>query len=242
MAGQDPTDPTPAVRKLMDRRRLLQTAGAGAVVAVISGCSYTRAGDDKDAAARAEIRPDGKPRLPPGQYLLKALRPMGGDQGNPDPTAFRLKIYGEVSHPFELNYAGLLGEHPVEQQADVHCVTRWSMFDGLWKGVRIQHLAKLAGVKDSAQFVIFEAAYGYTSNVPLEYAMRANSMVTYRLNGDPFPEEHGAPVRALVPDLYFWKSAKWLTGIRFSAVDEPGYWERHGYNNHADPWKEERFG
>ena len=89
--------------------------------------------------------------------------------------------------------------------------------------------------------MIFEAAHGYTANVPLSYATADNALVTYRLNGKPFATEHGAPVRGLVPDLYFWKSAKWLTGIRFSKEDEPGYWETRGYNNHADPWKEERY-
>jgi DMSO/TMAO reductase YedYZ molybdopterin-dependent catalytic subunit len=112
---------------------------------------------------------------------------------------------------------------------------------GLWKGVQIATLAEKAGVTSEARFVIFEAAHDYTANAPLKEATADTAMVTYRLNGKPLALEHGAPVRGLVPDLYFWKSAKWLTGIRFVKIDEPGYWETRGYSNHADPWKEERY-
>ena len=90
--------------------------------------------------------------------------------------------------------------------------------------------------------MIFEAAHGYTANVPLAEATARNVLVTHQLNGRPFQRRHGAPVRGLVPDLYFWKSAKWLTGIRFVTRDEPGFWETRGYHNHADPWREERYG
>ena len=87
----------------------------------------------------------------------------------------------------------------------------------------------------------FEAAHGYTSNVMLRDALAPNVMIAQKLEGAPLPRAHGGPLRAVVPQLYFWKSAKWLTGIRFVAHDEPGYWETRGYNNHADPWREERY-
>ena len=90
--------------------------------------------------------------------------------------------------------------------------------------------------------MIFEAAHGYTANVPLKEALAPGVMVTYRHQGQPLGRPHGPPVRGLVPDLYFWKSAKWLTGIRFVTRDQPGYWETRGYHNHADPWTEERYG
>jgi DMSO/TMAO reductase YedYZ molybdopterin-dependent catalytic subunit len=90
--------------------------------------------------------------------------------------------------------------------------------------------------------VIFEAAHGYTANVPLREALGPQIMVVRELAGAPLPRAHGGPLRALVPHLYFWKSAKWLTGIRFVARDEPGYWETRGYHNHGDPWREERYG
>ena len=104
----------------------------------------------------------------------------------------------------------------------------------------LETLARRVGVRDTARHVIFEAAAGYTANVHLGEALAPNVMITWALDGRPLTRPHGPPVRALVPDLYFWKSAKWLTGIRFVRRDAPGYWERRGYHNHADPWREER--
>ena len=128
-----------------------------------------------------------------------------------------------------------------ELNADVHCVTGWSLLGSAFIGVKVALLAEKAAVKSTARHVIFEAAHGYTANVRLGEATAANVLVTHRMDGRPFAKKHGAPVRGLVPDLYFWKSAKWLTGIRFVSRDQPGYWEVRGYNNHADPWLEERY-
>jgi DMSO/TMAO reductase YedYZ molybdopterin-dependent catalytic subunit len=130
----------------------------------------------------------------------------------------------------------------VEETCDVHCVTRWTVLDARFEGVRLMDLAERAGVKKSARYVIFEAAEGYTSNVRLREALAPNVLIAHKHQGKPLSLAHGAPVRAVIPDLYFWKSAKWLTGIRFSARDEPGYWEVRGYHNHGDPWKNERHG
>jgi DMSO/TMAO reductase YedYZ molybdopterin-dependent catalytic subunit len=116
------------------------------------------------------------------------------------------------------------------------------MLDSRWRGVQVAHLAKLAKVRDSARHVIFEAAHGYTANVRLAEALAPSVLVAHQHDGKPLTRPHGPPARSLVPDLYFWKSAKWLTGIRFVRKDQPGYWETRGYHNHADPWKEERYG
>jgi DMSO/TMAO reductase YedYZ molybdopterin-dependent catalytic subunit len=99
----------------------------------------------------------------------------------------------------------------------------------------------LVKVKENASFVIFEAASGYTSNIPISEARKKNVILAHSFFGRELPRAHGAPVRALVPDRYFYKSAKWLEGIKFTAQDDPGYWERQGYSNSADPWREERF-
>jgi DMSO/TMAO reductase YedYZ molybdopterin-dependent catalytic subunit len=147
-----------------------------------------------------------------------------------------------VKNPFVLDYAGLLKLPQTETAADVHCVTGWSLLGALYKGVLISTLAEKAGVKGDVRHVVFEAAHGYTSNVPFKEAIGPTDLITYRMNGKPFAIENGAPVRALVPDLYFWKSAKWITGVKFVVDDEPGYWEVRGYHNHADPWREERYG
>jgi DMSO/TMAO reductase YedYZ molybdopterin-dependent catalytic subunit len=224
----------------MSRRTFLRGAAAGTIV-VAAGGTYVLASDEATRRARAEKRPDGRPRLPPNQYLLARLRPMGGTEGDPSPGAFRLKVHGEVESPFEITFAELLAMPQTEQSCDVHCVTQWTMLDSKWTGVKVADLAARAKPKPTARHVIFEAAFGYTSNVLLHEALAPNVLVAHKHDGEPLARPHGAPVRALVPDLYFWKSAKWLTGIRFVARDVPGYWETRGYNNHADPWKEERY-
>lgn len=231
------------VRRAADRRRFLAYAAAGTVVVALGGYLYTLTGpgDEEVVEANHQVLPDGRPRVPPGQRVIRRLKPMGGAEGDPSPSAFRLKVYGEVEHPFELDYAELLALPQADQVCDVHCVTRWSVLDSRWTGVRVADLAKKAKVRPGARHVIFEAAYGYTTNVPLDEALQPTVLVAHRLYGDPLESKHGSPVRALVPSLYFWKSAKWLTGIRFSQEDEPGYWEVRGYHNHGDPWNEERY-
>ena len=234
-------DRYPELQKAWDRRQFIRSAAVGTAFMAFGGALVRIAGDDLSKEARAEKRTDGKNRLPPGQRALQALRPMGGAEGDGEVRNFRLRVHGAVKAPFEIDYAGLLQLPQVEKQADVHCVTGWSLLGGLWKGVQIATLAEKAQVKSEARFVIFEAAHGYTANAPLKEATADTAMVTYRLNGKPLALQHGAPVRGLVPDLYFWKSAKWITGVRFVRNDEPGYWEVRGYHNHADPWKEERY-
>lgn len=229
------------------RRRFLHRLGAGAAALAVSRLTAGCGSAEKDAGlppdpATLAPRADGRPRIPPGQQLRPGLKDMGGQPGNPHPSDFVLRVHGAVKRPFELSYEELLALPRTEQECDVHCVTGWTVLDSHWTGVRLQELAEKAGVKSSARHVIFEAAHGYTANVPLAEALKPNVLVAYRYGGDPLSEAHGAPVRSLVPDLYFWKSAKWLTGIRFTEEDEPGYWEVRGYHNHGDPWLEERYG
>ena len=221
------------------RRRFLQTAGAGTVVAALGGL-YVLVG--RADPVYAEDRPDGRKRVPPGQIVLSQLRDMGGKQGDPKRSAWKLRVYGEVDSPFELDFRSMLEMPQTTQTADVHCVTGWSVIGHSWKGVRLSEIAERAGVRKSARYVIFSAPGGYSANVPLREAMRDNAMIAHRMNGKSMPRPHGAPVRMLVPDLYFWKSAKWLTAIEFTKRDRPGYWERRGYHNRGNPWKEERFG
>ncbi len=228
------------LRAAIARRRFIQQAAAGTIIVAFGGGLFVIA-EDLTRAAHAAPRTDGRPRVPPGQRLISALKPMGGEPGDPSLAKFRLKVHGEVESPFELDFASLLALPQVAQTCDVHCVTSWTMLDAKFKGVSVKALAERAKLKPSARHVIFEAAHGYTSNVPLREALKPNVLVAHELDGKPLPRTHGGPLRALVPDLYFWKSSKWLTGIRFSARDEPGYWETRGYSNHADPWREERY-
>jgi len=204
--------------------------------------TYYLFSDDSTRVALAQARADGRPRLPPGQRVLKALKPMGGEPGDPSLEHFQLKVHGDVEAPYTLSYADLLAMPQTSVSVDVHCVTGWSLMDAKFKGVLMSDIAARAKVKPGARHVVFEAAHGYTANVPLREALAPNVMLARELNGTALPRTHGGPLRALVPDLYFWKSAKWLTGVRFVTRDAPGYWETRGYHNHGDPWREERYG
>lgn len=197
--------------------------------------------DSLSSTAKAETLKDGRPRVPPGQRVIEALKPMGGSPGDARPSHFRLKIHGLVDKPLTLTLADLVKEGPVTVPLDVHCVTGWSVLGAKFTGVRVRDLAKKVGVKKNARHVVFEAAHGYTANVLLDEALHPDVLVAWELDGRRLARGHGAPVRAVNPLLYFWKSPKWLTGIKFVEKDEPGYWEVRGYNNHADPWKEERY-
>lgn len=199
-------------------------------------------GDTVAREARAQVRKDGRSRLPPGQEVLRRLKPMGGTPGDPRRRRFKLRIHGEVERPYELDFAELVGMGPELRSLDVHCVTGWSVLGARFKGVTLRALADRAGVKRSARHLILEAAHGYTANVILREALATDNMVAYELDGVPLARPHGSPVRAVLPGLYFWKSPKFITGLRFASRDQPGYWETRGYHNHADPWREERYG
>lgn len=227
-------------RELHARRTFIRQAAAGSIVAALGGLYFFN--DGLTRQARAETRPDGRPRLPPGQRVIEELKPMGGVAGNPNPAELTLEIHGEVERPLRLSFKDLLALPSVELSLDVHCVTGWSVLGARFKGVRLVDLAEKAGIRESARHAIFQAAAGYTANVLRKEALAPNVLLAYDHNGRPLARAHGAPLRMIVPDLYFWKGPKWLTGVRFTRTDEPGYWEKRGYHNHADPWREERYG
>ena len=225
---------------MRDGRRGFLRHAAGTVIAVLGGL-YVVLEPRGDADAEPERRPDGRVRVPPGQQVIAQLRPMGGQEGDARPSEWRLDVHGEVDAPYRLTLAELLALPQAESTLDVHCVTRWTVLGARWSGVPVRALAERAKVRASARHVIFEAAHGYTSNVPIDEALAPQNLVAHRLDDHPLARVNGGPVRAVIPDLYFWKSPKWLTGIRFAARDEPGYWETRGYHNHGDPWKEQRY-
>lgn len=230
-----------ALSRLRTRRNFVKQAAAGTTLTLFGGVLYAF-GDELSTNAWAKTGKDGRPRLPPGQRVLEKLKPMGGTPGDPKTSSYRLKVHGLVERPFELSLAELLKSDPVELALDVHCVTGWSVLGAKFQGVRVKDLAARAGIRSGAAHVIFEAAHGYTANVPLASALQPDVLVSWQLDGQRLARAHGAPVRAVNPHLYFWKSPKWLTGIRFVEKDEPGYWEVRGYHNRADPWNEERYG
>ena len=194
--------------------------------------------------AEAKVREAGydPARLPPGQYFTEKWPVLhAGEVPDVDLATWTLEVTGEVEEPLTLTFEQLQELPGTAVTTDIHCVTRWSRFDARFKGVHWHELAKLCRPKPSARFAIAHAEQGFTANVPLSALEDENALVVYEADGEPLTPDHGWPVRLLIPTKYFWKSAKWLRGIELSAVDRPGFWERYGYHNDADYWKEERY-
>jgi len=182
-------------------------------------------------------------RLPPGQYLTEKWPVLhAGSVPQTDLATWEFRISGEVENELVLSYDELQALPQTEITADIHCVTRWSRFDTSFKGVHWRELAKLAKPKPSALFVLAHAEQGFTSNVPLAALEDEHALIAWEADGERLTPDHGWPLRLVVPSRYFWKSAKWLRGLELLSADQPGFWERYGYHNDADYWKEERYG
>jgi DMSO/TMAO reductase YedYZ molybdopterin-dependent catalytic subunit len=184
-------------------------------------------------------------RLPPGQRLLTDPDQFPvldlGVQPDWNRDEYRLTIGGLVENPVKLTYAEVTKLPAQEFSADFHCVTRWSKYDITWKGVAWSEIDKLVKPQPEALFTVQHGLDGYTTNVSLSELRKPNVFVAYELFGKPLPREHGAPLRLIIPHLYAWKGSKFLTAINFVSSDQPGFWEVRGYNNHGDPWLEERY-
>ncbi len=181
-------------------------------------------------------------RLPPGQYLTEKWPVLhAGSVPQTDLEAWDFRVWGEVQHELTLDWTRLTSLPTVEVTQDIHCVTRWSRFDMTFKGVAWRELEPLVGQKPSARYAIAHAEQGFTANVPIDSLRAEGALLVYEANGEPLSAEHGWPLRLVIPGKYFWKSAKWLRGIELSSSDKPGFWERYGYHNDADPFQEQRY-
>ena len=182
-------------------------------------------------------------RLPPGQYLTKKWPVLhAGAVPKVDLATWSFRVFGEVEEELELGWEQFSELPRAASTQDIHCVTRWSRFDMNFKGVHWSELAKLVSPKPSARFVVAHAEHDFTSNVPLSSVEDENAVLALEADGEPLSVEHGWPLRLVVPGKYFWKSAKWLRAIELRGDDRPGFWERYGYHNDADPWQEQRYG
>ena len=180
-------------------------------------------------------------RLPPGQSLTLEWPVLHyAEVPQFDPAKWTFRTSGLVEVPLDLNWAEFLKLPQAQVTADFHCVTRWSRFDNRWEGVPFRVIHDLTRPKPEATHVLVHAAEGYTTNVPLRDVLENDVLFAHRHDGDPLTAEHGGPLRLIVPKLYAWKSAKWITGLEFLAHDQPGFWERNGYHIYGDPWKEQR--
>jgi DMSO/TMAO reductase YedYZ molybdopterin-dependent catalytic subunit len=179
-------------------------------------------------------------RVPPGQYVTTDFPVLSaGPTPHTSLDQWDLQITGEVDETRRWSWEELLALPSQEITRDIHCVTKWTKLDTVWRGVSVDTL--LEGVDTAAEYVVQLADGGYTTNLPLDDVTGGKAWVVFEYDGQPVAPEHGGPVRMLVPHLYFWKSAKWLRGLRLQADDEPGFWEVNGYNNYGDPWREQRY-
>lgn len=193
-------------------------------------------------------------RLPPGQSLTQKFPVLHyGNIPNIDLTSWKFRVWGEVEQDLSWTWEEFSRLPRTEIKMDVHCVTRWSMFDTVWKGVspRVLIEQEIIKLKPEASFVIQHAAGGYTTNLHLEVFLQDNFLLATHFNGEPLTPAHGYPLRGVVGHIpekdqddqhspYFWKGAKWLTGLEFISEDEPGFWEKAGYHNEGDVWREQR--
>jgi DMSO/TMAO reductase YedYZ molybdopterin-dependent catalytic subunit len=185
---------------------------------------------------------DRAERLPPGQREVKNWPVLDLGVQPPIPTeTWRLDVTGLVENPISWSWKDFAAQPQAKITSDIHCVTAWSRFDNHWEGVSTRYLLDLVKPKPQAKFVIQHSYDGYTTNVALEDFAGEDVLLAYKWEGKPIVREHGGPVRLVLPKLYFWKSAKWLTKLEFVEIDKPGFWEVRGYNNHGDPWLEERY-
>jgi len=180
-------------------------------------------------------------RVPPGQFLSNKFPVLTyGSTPKVDLDTWKFRVFGLVEQEVELTWDQFTKLTWTTVTADFHCVTQWSSLDNTWEGVTFPDLMTLAQPKPEAKFVMAHCFGGYTTNLPLEVAME-EGLLAHKQDGEPLGEGHGWPLRLIIPSRYGWKSAKWLNGIELIAEDAPGFWEQRGYNNNADPWKEERF-
>ena len=181
-------------------------------------------------------------RIPPGQELTDKWPVLHyGDIPRFDPARWDFKVSGLVVSPLRWTYEEFKALPKTQTASDIHCVTGWSKFDNGWEGVSFQYILQQAKPLPKARFVMIHADPDYTTNLPLDELMKEGVLLASKHNGDDLTLEHGWPLRLVVPHLYFWKSAKWVRGLEFLEQDSRGFWERYGYHNHGDPWKEERY-
>jgi DMSO/TMAO reductase YedYZ molybdopterin-dependent catalytic subunit len=179
-------------------------------------------------------------RLPPGQYDEHGFPVLtAGPTPAVAPDQWRFKIDGMVGNPSEWTRAEFDALPFETVPCDIHCVTKWSKLGTSFGGVSLDVLLGEAG--PDAAYAMAYSYGGYTTNVPLADLTGGKAWVVTEHEGEPLPRAHGGPARLLVPHLYFWKSAKWVAGLRVMDHDEPGFWESNGYHLYGDPWKEQRY-
>ena len=189
-------------------------------------------------------RPDGpEGRLPPGQYDVGQGWPVLTAEATPQlqRESWTIGVDGLVDRPTTWTWDEVQQLPRSSYSGDIHCVTTWSKFDVVFAGVSVDTLLAAAEPQPEAAFVMAHSSTGYTTNLPLADVTGGRAWVVWEFDGRPLTAEHGGPVRLLVPHLYFWKSAKWISRLELTATDRPGFWESNGYHDRGDPWLEQRY-
>jgi DMSO/TMAO reductase YedYZ molybdopterin-dependent catalytic subunit len=183
------------------------------------------------------------PRLPPGQYDAGNDWPVLTAEATPKLSTdkWTFGIDGLVEKPVTWTWAEIMALPKSEFMGDIHCVTTWSKLGVRFRGVSVDTLLAAAQPLPSASYVLARSTTGYTTNLPLADVTNGQAWVVWEYDGKPLARDHGGPARLLVPHLYFWKSAKWVSGLKLLDHDEPGFWEQNGYHDRGDPWKEQRY-
>jgi DMSO/TMAO reductase YedYZ molybdopterin-dependent catalytic subunit len=183
------------------------------------------------------------PRLPPGQYDTGGQWPVLTAEATPklDTSTWSFTIEGLVERRTTWTWDEIHALPASTYQGAIHCVTTWSKFDMTWSGVSLDTLLAVAVPRPTATHVLAFSHTGYTTNLPLADVTGGQAWVAWEVDGQPLGRDHGGPARLLVPHLYFWKSAKWIAGLRILDHDEPGFWEQNGYHDRGDPWLEQRY-
>jgi DMSO/TMAO reductase YedYZ molybdopterin-dependent catalytic subunit len=205
-------------------------------VPVTRGFTGKRRGAASETSGRAD-------RLPPGQYDVGREWPTLTAEVTPhlDPEHWTMTVDGLVESPTTWTWRQLRALPGDTYFGDIHCVTTWSRFDVTFSGVSVDLLLEAAGPRPEAAYVMAHSTTGYTTNLPLEDVTGGKAWLVWEADGKPLTDEHGGPVRLLVPHLYFWKSAKWVTRLELMERDRPGFWETNGYHDRGDPWLEQRY-
>ncbi len=181
-------------------------------------------------------------RIPPGQYYTERFPVLhAGTVPRTDLAEWDFTVEGLVASPQRWVYQDMLSMPVARRTFDIHCVTKWSKLDTDWEGIPVADVMSRIEPLPTATHVLVVAEHGFTANLPLADFLADDNLLAYRFGGEPLDPEHGWPLRLVVPHLYFWKSVKWVRGLRFLGQDEPGFWERNGYHMYGDPWKEQRF-
>lgn len=186
-----------------------------------------------------------RPRVPPNQSVTTSFYTLTAEQvPSVDVNNFTFRFWGDVRQPAEMTWQQLMAVKHTTMTADFHCVTGWSMLGTEWGGALVRDVLEAVHVEVSvsARFVMVHCVTEFTTNLPLEALLADNTMLVWEWQGLPLTAPHGGPLRLLVPSLYAWKDAKWVSGFEFLVEDRAGFWESRGYHMHGDPWKEERYG